>query len=182
MWEALCLTYVYVFNFIWHSFYFRHLKNRLSWSSPLGNLYCDRFILLIFADFQRFGNGIIEGNLVWENNSGPALFKWRYTPRSTDDSGVAIRYFLTHSDGKINVIRRTDINSSVLQNSEIQGFALNGKVQSYLDSIDPTIFGFIISRVGKIDPTEYQCIASFKSQNVMDSTISQKLTLQVLGK
>ena len=137
--KALCLTYVYVSDLIWHSFCFWHVKNRLSWSSPLGNLYCNRFILLIFVDCQRFENGIIEGNLFWANNSGPALVKWRYTPQSTDNPGVAIRCFFTHSDGEINVIRRTDINNPVVQNSEIQGFTFNGKVQSYLDSTDPTL-------------------------------------------
>ena len=136
---------------------------------------------LLSLDCQRFENGIIEENQVWANNSARALFKWRYTPQSNDDPGVGIRCFFTHNDGEINVIKRTDTKNPVVQNSEIQSFSLNGKVQPYQDSTDPTTFGFTINRVSRSDPKEYQCIASFESQGVKDSESSQTLLLQVLG-
>ena len=136
---------------------------------------------LLSLDCQRFENGIIEENQVWANNSARALFKWRYTPQSNDDPGVGIRCFFTHNDGDINVIRRTDTNNPVVQNSEIQSFSLNGKVQPYQDSTDPTTFGFTINRVSKSDPKEYQCVAIFQSQNNLDSEASGTLSLQVLG-
>ena len=136
---------------------------------------------LLSLDCQRFENGIIEENQVWANNSARALFKWRYTPQSNDDPGVGIRCFFTHNDGEINVIKRTDTKNPVVQNSEIQSFSLNGKVQPYQDSTDPTTFGFNINRVSRSDPKEYQCIASFESQGVKDSESSRTLLLQVLG-
>ena len=136
---------------------------------------------LLSLDCQRFENGIIEENQVWANNSARALFKWRYTPQSNDDPGVGIRCFFTHNDGEINVIKRTDTKNPVVQNSEIQSFSLNGKVQPYQDSTDPTTFGFTINRVSRSDPKEYQCIASFESQGVKDSESSRTLLLQVLG-
>ena len=136
---------------------------------------------LLSLDCQRFENGIIEENQVWANNSARALFKWRYTPQSNDDPGVGIRCFFTHNDGEINVIKRTDTKNPVVQNSEIQSFSLNGKVQPYQDSTDPTTFGFTINRVSRSDPKEYQCIASFASQGVKDSESSRTLLLQVLG-
>ena len=136
---------------------------------------------LFSSDCQRFENGIIEGNQVWANNSGLALFKWRYTSQSNDYPGVGFRCFFTQNDGETNVIRRTDNNTPVVQNSEIENSSLNGKVQPYLDSTDATIFGFTISTVSKSDPKEYQCTARFGSQRGTYSESSETLSLQVVG-
>ena len=136
---------------------------------------------LFSSDCQRFENGVIEGNQVWANNSGLALFKWRYTPQSNDFPGVGIKCFFTQNDGEINVIRRTDTDTPVVQNSEIENSSLNGKVQPYLDSTDATTFGFTISTVSKSDPKEYQCTATFDSQIGKESESSGTLSLQVVG-
>lgn len=136
---------------------------------------------LLSSDCQRFQNGLIEENKVWANNSGPALFKWRYTPQTNDEPGVGIRCFFKHNDDPINVIRRIDTNKPVVQNNEIQSFSLNGKVQPYMDSKDPTIFGFTIDRVSISDPKEYQCVASFESLNGKDADFSRTLSLQIAG-
>ena len=136
---------------------------------------------LLSSDCQRFQNGLIDENKVWANNSDSALFKWRYTPLSNDDPGVGIRCFFMHNGDEINVIRRTDTSNPVVQNSEIQSFSLNGKVQPYQDSTDSRIFGFTISRVSGSDPKEYQCTASFESQGVKDSESSRTLSLHIAG-
>ena len=141
-------------------------------------MFCNWSMPLLSSDCQRFRNGLFEGDEVWANNSGPALFKWRYTPRTNDDPDVGIRCFFKHNGGDINVIKRTDTNSPVVQNSEIRSFSLNGKVQPYLDSNDPSIFGFTITSVSTTDPTEYQCIASF---NRVESESSRALSLQIAG-
>ena len=89
------------------------------------------------------------------NNSGPALFKWRYIPQSDDDARVGIGCFVLQNDREINVIWRTDTNNPVVQDSEIQSFSLTGRVQPYLDSNDNTIFGFLINGVRRSDQKEY---------------------------
>ena len=137
---------------------------------------------LLSSDCQRFQNGLIEDNKVWANISGPALFKWRYTPKNTDAPKVGFRCFFTQNDGEVNVIRRRDTNNPVVQNNQIRSSSLNGKVQPYLDSTDPTIFGFTISSVSRSDPKTYQCTASFDSQDVEnDSESSRMLSLEIAG-
>lgn len=55
-------------------------------------------------------------------------------------------------------------------------------MQPYLDSNNPTIFGFTINGVIRSDPNECQYGANFKSQNIPDSGTSQTLSLQAVGK
>lgn len=159
------------------SFYFWHVKKCLSSSSPWENMYWNRFMPLFSSDGWRFQNGIFEGNQVYANNSGPALFKWRYNPQSEDDPRIDIRCFFMHNDHEINFIRRTDTNNPVVQNSEIQSFSLTGRVQPYLDSNDNTIFGFLINRVRRSDPKEYQCTTISFPSNILVSETSGTLSL-----
>ena len=137
------------------SFSFWHVKNCLPLFSPWENLYWNWFVPLFSSDGRRFENGIFEGKKVYANNSGPALFKWRYIPQSDDDARVGIRCFFLQNDREINVIWRTDTNNPVVQDSEIQSFSLTGRVQPYLDSNDNTIFGFLINGVRRSDQKEY---------------------------
>ena len=136
---------------------------------------------LFYLDSQRFQNGIIEGNIVWANNSGPALFIWRYTPISTDIPPYYIKCYYENNDYQIMVIRRKETNNTVVQTNDIQSTSLNGKVEGYVDSFDPTIFGFIITRTSRSDPKIYKCIATFNTYSLPSFELSPGLILQVLG-
>lgn len=141
---------------------------------------------MLSSDSQRFADQLIKDNKVWANNSGPALFKWRYTPQNGDIAPLNVRCFFENiedNNREINVIRRSGTNNPVVQTNDIRNTPLNGKVQEYVNPTDPTIFGFRITRASKSDPKEYQCTASFRiGVDTTDSETSQPpLSLQVLG-
>ena len=113
-------------------------------------LFCNCFMPLLSSDSQRFANQSIEGNQVWANDSEPTLFKWRYTPQNTDTPPSAtIRCYYGEKNGdttnKIDVIKREEGQNPVPQNTP----RLGNRVAGYVDSSDPTIFGFIITRVSQ---------------------------------
>ena len=137
--------------------------------------------LFFFSDSQRFENELVEGNHIWANNSGPALFKWRYTPKKTDTPPTNIRCYFQQHGNQVGVITRTGTNNPVVQTNEIGNTPLNGKVQGYVDSTDPTIFGFTITRASKSYPKKYQCIAAFNTRSGVTVELSPKLSLRVLG-
>ena len=138
---------------------------------------------MLSLDSQRFADQLFDQNQVWANDSGPALFKWRYTPQNTDEpSSATIRCYYEQDVGanvnKINVIIRAEGQNPVPQNTPRLGNRVNG----YVDSNDPTIFGFIITKVSKSDPKKYECTAAFKKQSGMaDFEPSQPLSLEVVG-
>ena len=145
-------------------------------------LFCNCFMPLLSLDSQRFANQLIQGNQVWANDSESALFKWRYTPQNTDTpSSATIRCYYEEKDGdttnKIDVIKRGEGQNPVPQNAP----RLGNRVTGYVDSSDPTIFGFIITRVSKSDPKKYECIAAFVKNGKGDFESSQPLFLQVVG-
>lgn len=130
---------------------------------------------------QRFDPSVPQETTVWVNNSEPALFKWRYTPPSTDTPPTNIKCYFEEDGKQIFVIRRRDSNNPDVQSNDIRNTKLNGEVQGYMDSTDPTVFGFIIKRASKSQPKIYQCTANFVGQSGPDDVRSQKLSLQVLG-
>ena len=132
-------------------------------------------------DSQRFKNGFTEGGNVWANNSGPALFKWRFVRGRTDISPSNIKCYFENNGYQTVVIKKEGSDNPVVQTNLIQSTPLNGKVQGYVDSTDPTVFGFIISRVMKSDPKKYQCAALFKTYSAQGVELSTRLSLQVLG-
>ena len=136
---------------------------------------------LFSLDSQRFEKGFVEGNNVWANNSGPALFKWRFIPGRTDISPGNIRCYCENNGYKTVVIKREGTNNPVVQTNFIRSTPLIGKVQGYVDSADHTVFGFIISRAVKSDPKQYQCTDLFQTHNAQGVELSPKLSLQVLG-
>lgn len=111
---------------------------------------------------QRFENDLVEGNHIWANNSGPALFKWRYTPKITDIPPNSIRCYFEQNGNQVRVIERTGTNNPVVQTNDIRNTPLNGKVQGFVDSTDPTVFGFLITKASKSDPKEYQLLSTRK--------------------
>ena len=117
---------------------------------------------------------------IWVNNTEDALFKWRYTPDSTDIPPPAAIICFFDQDGQKNVIMRTGNNIPVVQ-SDIENTVLRGKVQPYLDSTDSTIFGFRLVGVIKSYPTKYKCTVSFNTLTGLKIKPSQELTLEVLG-
>ena len=140
---------------------------------------------LLSLDSQRFANKLIEENQVWANDSGPALFKWRYTPQNTDvPSSATIDCYYEEKDSdttknKVHVIEREEGQNPVPQNTP----RLGNRVTGYVDSNDPTIFGFIITRVRKSDPKKYECLAAYnlRSDGKASAEESQSLFLQVVG-
>ena len=138
-------------------------------------------IYVFFSDLQRFENDLFEGNHIWANSSGPALFKWRYTPEITDIPPNSIRCYFEQNGNQVWVIERTGTNNPVVQTNDIRNTQLNGKVQGFVDSTDPTVFGFLITRASKSDPMEYQCLAVSNTQNGLDIESSPTLSLRVLG-
>ena len=135
-------------------------------------------MLFLSSDSERFEDGLIQGNEVWANNSGPALFKWRYTPEATDTPlSAKIRCFF-EENRFIDVITRAEGQNPVVQNT----VRLGNRVKGYVDSNDPTIFGFEITAVSKSDPKEYRCTAAFSMQGGTGLPVDSKpLSLQVVG-
>ena len=138
-------------------------------------------IYIFFSDLQRFENDLVEGNHIWANSSGPALFKWRYTPKITDIPPNSIECYFEQNGNQVRVITRTGTNNPVVQTNDIRNTSLNGKVQGFVDSTDPTVFGFLISRASKSDPMVYQCIAALNTKSGIVAEFSPTLFLQVLG-
>ena len=132
-------------------------------------------------DSQRFENGFTEGGNVWANKSGPALFKWRFVRGKTDISPSNIKWYFENDGYQTVIIKKEGSGNPAVQTNLIQSTPLSGKVQGYVDSTDPTVFGFIISRATKSDPKEYQCAALFKTYSAQGVELSTKLSLQVLG-
>lgn len=138
--------------------------------------------LFFFSGSQRFEKGLIKGDEVWANNSGPALFRWRYIPLRTDTPPAGILCFYEENNIQHNVISREEGKDPVPLNN-IPNTDLRGKVVGYVDPTDPTIFGFRITEVSKSIPMEYGCTASYNTplSTVPLSEPSPKLSLQVLG-
>ena len=137
--------------------------------------------LFFYSDSQRFENELVEANHVYANISGPALFKWRYTPKNNDIPPSNIMCYFEQNGDQVQVITRSGTNNPVVQTNDVRNTPLNGKVQGYVDSTDPTVFGFIITGITKSDPKEYRCIAAVNTQSRVTVEVSPKLSLQVLG-
>ena len=138
--------------------------------------------VFFFSDCQRFEKGLFEENKVWANNSGPALFKWRYTPLRTDTPPAGIICFYEENSVQHDVITRQEGKDPEAADN-IPNNDLRGKVKVYVDPTDPTIFGFIITAVSKSVPMEYGCTASYNTplSAAPKSEAGPKLSLQVLG-
>ena len=132
------------------------------------------------SNSRRFEIGFLEKNQVLANNTGPALFKWRYTPEISDIQSATIECYFEENGFEKSVIRRIGNDTPVVA-SDVQNTRLRNKVQGYVDSNDSTIFGFIISTVSKSDPKEYRCLAVFNTHRGPTLERSPKLLLQVLG-
>ena len=134
------------------------------------------------SDSQRFDPTVPQETTVRANISGPALFKWRYNPLSSDTSTANIFCYFEKNGVETNVINRKGSGNAVVQTNDIRNTELNNKVQGYVNSTDPSIFGFRIDRVTKLDPMVYRCIATFgTSPDSSNFERSRRLQLQLLG-
>ena len=149
---------------------------------PPEDLYFNCILPLLSVDSQRFDPSVPQGNTVWANNSGVALFVWRYTRRSTDASTTIDCYFET-AGGNIDVLEKKNNNNPVVINNNQN--TLRERLEAYSDPTDPTIFGFKLKRISKSDPKVYQCLAVYSltgDQEELAKEFSKKLSLDVLGK
>ena len=138
---------------------------------------------LFSVDSQGFDASVPQGDTVWANNSGVALFAWRYIPRSADATTTINCYYEETRDETDVIVKKNNNNPEV--SNDIQN-TLRGRLEAHLDPNDRTIFGFKITRTSKSDPKVYQCLAIYSVPGSptpnLGKDFSKKLSLEVLGK
>lgn len=145
------------------------------------NLFCNCFMSLLSSDSQRFDPTVPKDTTVWANDSGPALFKWRYNRLSTDKDLANIECYFEDRDEITNVIKRKEGQNPIVQTNDIQSTTLRDRVKAFVDPTDPSIFGFQIDKASKSHPKTYQCLSTVGTPDGSKPERSRRLHLQVLG-
>ena len=117
---------------------------------------------------------------VWANNTGPAVFKWRYRLSSNEEFvQINCGYMKKGVEKMVQLVQKK--KNEPLQ--VVSSTGISSQVQVYTEASDSLLVGFRITAVSKSDPQVYICHLIYKDTGSGGyATLPSSLTLHVFGK